>query len=69
MPGDECSDFKNPIGRPAKAGLSGNRIFAETSRYSFFDRGLIIRTPFQDKYPVTSIMSQRSLFIQTLGNI
>ena len=28
--GDECSDFKNPIGRPAKAGLSGNRIFAET---------------------------------------
>ncbi len=24
--GDECSDFKNPIGRPAKAGLSGNRI-------------------------------------------
>ena len=30
MGGDECSDFKNPIGRPAKAGLSGNGIFAET---------------------------------------
>jgi len=25
--GDECRDFRNPIGRPAKAGLSGNRIF------------------------------------------
>jgi len=29
---DECSDFKNPIGRPAKEGLSGNRIFAETGK-------------------------------------
>jgi len=27
MGGDECSDFKNPIGRTF---LSGNRIFAET---------------------------------------
>jgi hypothetical protein len=27
---DECSDFENPIGRPAKAGLSGNRIFVGT---------------------------------------
>jgi hypothetical protein len=26
--GDECSDFKKPMGRPAKAGLSGNRIFS-----------------------------------------
>jgi hypothetical protein len=26
--GDECSDFKNPIGRTF---LSGNRIFAETA--------------------------------------
>jgi hypothetical protein len=25
--GDECSDFKNPIGRPAVAGLSGNPHF------------------------------------------
>jgi hypothetical protein len=24
--GDEGRDFRNPIGRPAKAGLSGNRI-------------------------------------------
>ena len=30
MSGDECSDFKNAIGRPAKAGLSGNGIFTET---------------------------------------
>ena len=27
--GDECSDFKNPIGRTF---LSGNRIFAETGK-------------------------------------
>ena len=26
--GDECSDFKKPMDRPAKAGLSGNRIFS-----------------------------------------
>jgi len=29
MNGDECSDFKNRIGRPAKAGLSGNSIFLD----------------------------------------
>ena len=29
MGGDEYSDFKNPIDRPAKAGLSGNRIFMD----------------------------------------
>jgi hypothetical protein len=29
MGGDECSDFKNPIGRTF---LSGNRIFAETGK-------------------------------------
>jgi len=32
MGGDECSDFKNPIGRPAKAGFSGNGIFTETGK-------------------------------------
>ena len=32
MGGDVCNDFKNTMGRPAKAGLSGNGIFAETGK-------------------------------------
>src|SRR4030042_3439540 len=39
------------------------------STYSFFDRGLIISSPFGPLYWVTSIMSQRSLFIHSSGNI
>jgi hypothetical protein len=37
--------------------------------YSFLDRGLMINPPLRVSYSVTSIMSQRSLFIQSLGNI
>lgn len=37
--------------------------------FPLFDRRLIIGAPFPGKYPVTSIMSQRSLLTQTLGNI
>ncbi|MGB7575782.1 MAG: hypothetical protein WBN53_18190, partial [Thermodesulfobacteriota bacterium] len=36
---------------------------------SFLDRGLMINPPFRVSYSVTSIMSQRSLFNQSLGNI
>ena len=39
------------------------------STYSFFDRGLIISSPFGPLYRVTSIMSQRSLFNHASGNI
>ena len=39
------------------------------SIYSFFDRGLIISSPFGPLYRVTSIMSQRSLFNHVSGNI
>ena len=39
------------------------------SIYSFFDRGLIISSPLGPLYRVTSIMSQRSLFYHTSGNI
>jgi hypothetical protein len=37
--------------------------------YSFFDRGLIISSPFRSLYRVTSIMSQRSLLNHSSGNI
>ncbi len=40
-----------------------------TSIYSLFDRGLMINPPFRVSYSVTSIMSQRSIFNQSLGKI
>jgi len=39
------------------------------STYSFFDRGLIISSPLDPLYRVTSIMSQRSIFNHASGNI
>lgn len=40
--GDECSDSKNSIDRPAKAGLSGSRILAEAEKGSASTNGEII---------------------------
>ena len=39
------------------------------SIYSLFDRGLILNPLFRSSYPVTHIMSQRSLFNHASGNI
>ena len=38
---DECSDFKNPIGRPAKAGLSGRPHFRRDWKVSAIHKAVI----------------------------
>jgi hypothetical protein len=53
--GDECSDFKNPIGRTF---LSGSRIFAETGKVSAIrkappsGRGASLRVDTERRFPL-----------------